>query len=454
MGPYCNYNTANLASKRTFSYTMVMFNKKTIKDIDLSGKCIILHGEFDAPLDQSGAKVTSDFRVASAIPTIQYLQKHDCKIILISKLGRPDGRVDPKQSLKPVAKCLADLMHQDVGFVADCVGEAVKKAAAELQPKGLLMLENLRFHPEEEADDEDFAKQIVADTGAELFVQDCFALAHRKEAGTSAITRQLPSVAGLHLQKEVDTITAVMQEPKRPLVAVIGGAKIADKIEIMQKFIELADVVAVAGAMANTFLVAQGIAVGKSKYEPEDLELARDLLAAAEAKAKKQPFVFYLPQDGVVAQKVDSKAATRIVEWNSGSIGDIQSYPKMPARATHTLQAEDMILDIGPQSAMFIAGVIQLANTVVWNGTLGVTEVVSLSGPIGPFAHGTETFIEALTGEFGNRPFSLVGGGDTAGYIEQRQLTKAFNHVSTGGGASLELMAGKPLPAVEALQNK
>jgi 3-phosphoglycerate kinase len=431
-----------------------MFTKKTIRDIDVHGKTVILHGEFDAPLNDDGSSVTSDFRIRCSVPTIRYLQEQDCRIILISKLGRPDGTVDPKQSLKPVAISLAAILDQEVPFVSDCVGETVKKAAQALQPRGLVMLENLRFHPEEEENSEDFARQIVNDTGAEIFVQDCFALAHRKEAGTDAITRCLPSVAGLHLEAEVDTITKVMENPEKPLAAIVGGAKIADKIEILTKFIEMADFVAVGGAMANTFLVAKGYKVGKSKYEPDDLELAKDILAKAEEKAQKGGFVFFLPHDGVVAKSADKTAQTRLVDWETALIADIQSYPKAPAPETQQVADDEIIFDMGPFSAAFIAGGVQLARTVIWNGTLGVTETPALTGPVGPFAHGTEVLIEALTGEFGARPFSLVGGGDTVGYIEQRNLTDAFNHVSAGGGASLELMAGHALPAVEALQDR
>jgi 3-phosphoglycerate kinase len=243
-----------------------MFSKKTVRDIDLHGKTVILHGEFDAPLSADGKEVTSDYRVASAIPTIKYLQEQECRIVLISKVGRPGGKVDPKLSLKPVAACLADLLDRKVAFVDDCVGDKVREAVAALESRQLLMLENLRFYKEEEANDEDFARRIVQDTGGEVFVQDCFALAHRKEAGTDAITRCLPSVAGLHLEEEVNTITEVMENPQRPLAAVLGGAKIADKLDILTKLIELADFVAIGGAMGNTFLAAKGVNIGKSKW--------------------------------------------------------------------------------------------------------------------------------------------------------------------------------------------
>ncbi len=431
-----------------------MFTKKTVRDVDVRGKIVLLHGELDVPLSEDGKQVTSDFRVASIIPTIKYLQEQDCKIVLIGKNGRPDGKVNPKMSLAPVAATLAELLGQDVRFVAECVGDQVKAAVAEMQPKQLVMLENLRFHPEEEANNDDFAKQIVQDTGAEVMVQDDFALAHRKEAGTDAITRFVTSVAGLHLEKEIETITNVMQNPERPLAAIVGGAKISDKIDVLVKFIEIADFVAIGGAMANTFLAAKGTKIGKSKYDEDELDLAHKILEQAETKAKAGKFVFFLPRDGVVAKTADKNAQTRLVDWDAALISEVQTYPKPLPPETHVVADGEMIMDVGPFSAAFIAGGVQLAKTVIWNGTLGVTEIPALHGPVGPFAHGTELLIEALTGDFGPKPFVLVGGGDTAGYIEQRRLTGAFSHVSTGGGASLELMAGRQLPGVEALQDK
>lgn len=431
-----------------------MFTKKTVRDIDVRGKRIILHGEFDAPLTEDGSAVTSDYRVASAIPTIKYLQEQECKVILISKLGRPEGKVNPQMSLKPVAACLSGLIGQDVQFISDCVGEDVKKAADALQPGGLIMLENLRFHPEEGENSEDFARRIVSDTGGEVFVQDCFALAHRKEAGTDAITRCLPSVAGLHLEQEVLTITQVMDSPSKPLAAIIGGAKIADKIDVLNRLIEISDFVAIGGAMANTFYAAKGMKIGKSKYDADELELAREIMEKAAEKSRNGRFTLYLPHDGIVVKKLGKAEPTRLVDWEAAMISEVQLYPKLPPPESHVVAEDEMIVDVGPLSAAFIAGGVQLAQTVIWNGTLGVTETPALNGPVGPYAHGTEMLIDALTGDFGAKPFTLVGGGDTAGYIEQRKLTGAFNHVSTGGGASLELMAGRPLPGVEALQDK
>lgn len=428
-----------------------MFTKKTIKDLDLNGKTVLLRADYNVPLERD--KIIDDYRIQQSIPTIKYLLDKGVKLIICSHLGRPDGKPNPDFSLFPVAKRLGELLGNDiVSFVPDCIGTEVEKAVTVLQPGHVLLLENLRFHPEEEQNDDHFAGLLAS--LAEVFVQDGFGVVHRAHASTVAITKFLPSVAGFLLEKEVDNITNVMENPKRPLMAVIGGAKISDKIDVLNKFIDIADIVAVGGAMANTFLAAEDIRVAKSVIEPESVPVAKDIIAKARAKAKKQHFVFYLPQDGVVASKVDKTAPTRIVDWSAHIIADIENYPKRPPHEASQIKENEMILDIGPFSGSFMAGSMQLANTVVWNGTLGVTETTGLQGPIGPYAHGTQLVIEAILGQFGHRPFSLVGGGDTAAYIAQCGLMAAFDHVSTGGGASLELMAGRKLPGVEALQDK
>jgi 3-phosphoglycerate kinase len=354
--------------------------------------------------------------------------------------------------LFPVAKRLQELLDRQVGFAPDCVGEVAEKAAKGLKLGQVLLLENLRFHTEEEANDPVFAKKLAS--LADVFVQDGFGVVHRAHASTSAVTEYLPSVSGLLLEREVDTITNVMLKPERPLMAIIGGAKIADKIEILHRFIEIADFVAVGGAMANTFLAARGIDIGDSLYEKADIPVARDIMRKAGKEAKKRRFIFTIPSDGVVAHKIDTAAPTRIVDWSAHVISDIENYPHRAPASTSRVHAHEKILDIGPFTGSFIAGGAQLANTVVWNGTMGVTETESLQGPIGPYAHGTELVIEALLGDFGHKPFTVVGGGDTVGYVEQRKLVKHFGHVSTGGGASLELMAGHKLPGVEALMGK
>jgi phosphoglycerate kinase len=427
------------------------FTKKTVHDVDLHGKKVLLRADYNVPLDDQ-SRITDDYRLQQSLPTVRFLLDHGASVIACSHLGRPDGKPDPKFSLLPVAKRLQELLGRDVEFVPDCIGERAEKVCAGLRPGQVVLLENLRFHPEEEKNDEEFAHKLAS--LADIFVQDGFGVVHRAHASTEAVTHFLPSVAGLLLEHEVDTITNVMENPQRPLVAVVGGAKIADKIDVIKRFIDIADVVAVGGAMANTFLEAKGMKIGKSKVDEGDLPLAKQILELANAKSKNSRFIFYLPQDGVVAKKVDPSAQTRIVDWSAHVIADVENYPKRPPHESGVVHEDEMILDMGPFSASFIAGTLQLAGTAVWNGALGVTETKSLQGPIGPFAHGTELLTEALTGQFGNRPFSLVGGGDTVGYIESRGLVEAFNHVSTGGGASLELMSGRKLPGVEALENK
>ena len=427
-----------------------MFSKKTIKDIDLKGKTVLLRADYNVPLEKG--KITADYRIQKSVPTIQYLLEQNCKVIICSHLGRPDGKVDKKYSLKPVAKRLKELLNREVDFAEDCIGKEVQEKAKNLKTGQILLLENLRFHPEEENNDPDFAKQLAS--LAEVLVQDGFGVVHRAHASTEAITKFLPSVAGLLLQQEVDTITSVMHEPKRPLMAIIGGAKIADKIDILNRLIDHADFVAVGGAMANTFLLAEGIDVGNSVVDKGEMSIAKDILARAKAKSRRSKFIFYLPQDGVAAKEINAKTQTRIVDWDAHVIADIENYPKRVPSIATKVAADEKILDIGPFSGAFIAGGIQLSETVIWNGSMGVTETNGLQGPVGPFAHGTELIIEALMGEFGHKPFSLVGGGDTVGYIEERKLVDRFNHVSTGGGAALELMAGRKLPGVEALMNK
>ncbi len=426
------------------------FNKKTVKDINLKGKTVLVRADYNVPIENG--KIMAEYRIRQSLPTIQYLLDQDCAIIICSHLGRPEGKVDPKYSLAPVAKWLDKHLGRHVFFVNDCVGPVAQAAAADAKPGTVVLLENLRFHPEEEANDAGFAKQLAS--LADVFVQDGFGVVHHGAVSVSEMPKYLPSAAGLLLEKEVTIINRIMSEPKRPLVAVIGGAKISDKIGVMNKLIDVADVVAVGGAMANTFLLAERIDIGKSLADHKELSLARDIMDKARAKAKKQSFVFYLPQDGVVASKIDKSARTRIVEWQTGVIADIENYPKHPPRSSGRVLDNESILDIGPFSGAFIAGSIQLAATVIWSGTMGVTETPAVDGPIGPFAHGTELIVESLLGKFGHRPYSFVGGGDTVGYVEQRGLTDSFDHVSTGGGASLELMSGNKLPGVEALPDK
>lgn len=428
-----------------------MFTKKTINDIDLQDKRVLLRADYNVPLDDNGT-IADDYRIKQSVETVKALLDKNVRLVICSHLGRPEGVVNPKFTLKPIAARLSELLGQDVQFAADCIGDETKKQVDALQPRQILLLENVRFHPEEEKNDADFATKLAG--YADVFVQDGFGVVHRAHATTEAITHHIPSVAGLLLEREVDVITRVVDTPERPLMAIVGGAKISDKIDVLNRFIDIADFIAIGGAMANTFLAADGVDIAKSKYEENDVPIARDILTKAREKAKKERFIFYIPQDGVVATAVDKAAQTRIVDWSAHMIAEVESYPKQPPESSRIIGDNEMILDVGPFTGAFIAGGIQLANTVVWNGTLGVTETPSLQGPVGPFARGTELVIDAIMGDYGHRPYSLVGGGDTVGYIAGRDLIGAFDHVSTGGGASLELMAGRSLPGVEALQEK
>lgn len=426
------------------------FWKKTIHDIDISDKTVLLRADYNVPL--ANGVITDDFRIEQSLPTIQFLIERNCKIIVCSHLGRPESKKDLQYSLKPVAERLAELAKRDVDFAEDCIGDEAKEKSAQLQSGQILLLENLRFYKEEDKNDDEFAQSLAG--LAEVFVQDAFGVVHRAHASTDAITRHITSVAGLLLEKEVATITGVMDDPKRPLAAIIGGSKISDKIDILNRFIDIADFVAVGGAMANTFLLAQGIDIAKSKADLDDVPLAKEIIKKAGERSKNGHFVFYLPQDGVVASNVDKVAKTRIVDWDAHVIADIQNYPKHVPKEATRIDEDEMILDIGPFSGAFIAGCLQLANTVVWNGSMGVTEIAGLQGPVGPFSHGTDLIVDAMIGGHGHKPFTVVGGGDTVGYIESRKLSGNFDHVSTGGGASMELMSGKQLPGVEALQNR
>lgn len=427
------------------------FYKKTLKDINVSNKAVLLRADYNVPVNEHGI-ITDDYRVTQSLPTIKYLKDKHCRIIICSHLGRPSSSSDKLCSLRVIAKRLEKLLDSHVQFASDCIGTDAQEQAKKLRPGEILLLENLRFYSEEEKNDAKFAQKLA--NLADIFVQDGFGVVHRAHASTDAITKYLPSVAGLLLEKEVGTITDVMEKPQRPLMAIIGGAKISDKIDILKRFIDIADIVAVGGAMANTFLAAKDIKVGSSLHEPEEEHLANEIIKIARTKAKKDRFIFYLPQDGVVATKLDKMAQTRIVDWSAHVIADIENYPKRPPRRAYSIKENEKILDIGPFSGAFMSGSMQLANTVVWNGAMGVTEIPSVNDPVGPFSHGSELVVEAILGQFGHKPFSLIGGGDTVGYLQSRGHIDYFDHVSTGGGASLELMSGKKLPGVEALMDK
>jgi phosphoglycerate kinase len=421
-----------------------MFNKQTIKNIDLKDKTVLLRADYNVPF--KGKTISDDYRIVQSLATVNYILEHAGRLIICSHLGRPDGSPNPDYSLAPVAIRLSKLTGREVVFAKDCIGPSASSALEGLKPGQILLLENLRFHNEEKLNDDNFAKQLA--TLASVYVNDAFGVDHRADASVDAITKYLPSVAGLLLEKEMTVLLSVMKHPKRPLMAVIGGAKIADKLDVMHRFLSSADCIAVGGAMANTFLVAQGHKIGDSMFDKAEVSVAKDILKKAEAETSKRRFVFIVPHDVVVANSLNKTASTRVVELSSHSLADIQYYPKPVPRRAATIHTHEMILDIGPMSANFIAGMIQLVDTVVWSGTMGVTETASLQGPIGPTAHGTQTVIEAILGDYGHKPFSVVGGGDTVGYVQSRKLSQSFNHVSTGGSASLEVLAGHKLPGV------
>lgn len=433
-----------------------MFTKKTIRDIgDINGKTVLVRVDFNVPINEFGL-ITDDYRITKALPTIEYLRALGAKIVLISHLGRPKGPNDLTCSLAPTATRLRNLLHLPVTFVEDCIGDKVTNTIKNMKKGDIVLLENLRFYKEEELNDDKFAKKLAK--LADVFVQDGFGVVHRAHASTDAITRYLPSYAGILLEKEVDTITNSMENPQRPLLVIVGGAKISDKIDLLKKFIKKADFVAVVGAMANTFLLANGVDVGKSLVEHDSVSTAKEILKMASEKTKKQRFTFYLPQDVVTAKEINSQAQTRVVDVSVNTWADICSYPKHPSKASYTVASNELILDIGPMSASVIAGAIKMSSTAIWNGTAGVTEVKGWHGAAAPFCHGTNVITQALTGEKAgnkNHPFTIVGGGDTVGYVESIDgLRERLGHVSTGGGASLDLMVGKKLPGVEALLDK
>lgn len=427
-----------------------MFNKKTIQDIDINGKTVLVRADYNVPLKDG--IITDDYRITKSLPTIQYLLEQNCKIVICSHLGRPDGSKNLAYSLKPVAQRLGELLKRPVGFAADCVDDDSRHQIAELQQGSVLLLENLRFYADEEANSDGFAKRLAE--GIDVFVQDGFGVVHRAHASTDAITRHVYSVAGLLLENEVSVINGVIEAPQRPLFALIGGAKISDKIDMLHRFIDIADVVAVGGAMANTFLLAEGVGIGKSLAQADEVPLAKEILDKARTKANDGDFVFYVPQDGVVSSAIDNTLPTRIVDWGTNAIAEIENYPQYAPKESSEVGMDELILDIGPFSGAFIAGAMQLADTVIWNGAMGVTETAGLQSKIGPYSQGTNLVVEAMLGQFGHKPKTVVGGGDTVGYIENQKLVDQFYHVSTGGGASMELMSGKKLPGVEALANR
>ena len=393
--------------------------KKTLRDIDVAGKRVLVRVDFNVPLDKTSGQVADDTRIVAALPTINYLREKKAKTILTSHLGRPKGKVDEKSKLDPVAVRLSELLGAPVKKVDDCIGPMPAAAVDAMLEGDVILLENVRFHKEEEKNDPEFAKQLAQ--LAEVYVNDAFGTAHRAHASTEGVTKYLPGVAGFLMESELVMLGQLLSAPARPFYAIMGGAKVSDKIPVIANLFDRVDGLIIGGGMANTFLKAKGYDVGKSMVETDLLQKAKDLME----EAKSKNIVFLLPEDVVIAPELapDSPNETAPV---SGIPGD------------------KMALDIGPESVKSFAEQIKLAKTVMWNGPMGVFEMA-------PFARGTEAIANVLAGIDAT---TVVGGGDSVSAVKKIGVAGKITHISTGGGASLEFLEGKQLPGVVALLDK
>jgi len=393
-------------------------NKKMIQDVDVKGKRVLMRVDFNVPMNDKG-EITDDTRIKAALPSIQYLLEHGAKLILMSHLGRPDGKVVESMRMNPVAKRLSELLNKPVAKVDDCVGPEVEAAAAKLQEGEVLLLENVRFHAEEEANDQEFAKKLAS--LGDIYVNDAFGTAHRAHASTEGVARYLPAVAGFLMEKELRFLGSAVNNPKRPFVAILGGAKVKDKIKVIESLLNKVDTLIIGGGMAYTFLKAKGLEVGNSLLDAERLDFCRKVMEQAEAKGVK----LLLPVDVVVAKNYAADAEHKVVPVDQ-------------------IPADWEGLDIGPKTVALFAEAVKSAATVVWNGPMGVFEWEA-------FANGTKQVAQALAD---SGAITIIGGGDSASAVEQFGLADKMTHVSTGGGASLEFLEGKELPGVAALNDK
>ncbi len=389
--------------------------KKTIRDVDVAGRRVFVRVDFNVPLE--GGRITDDHRITAAVPTITYLREHGAAVVLASHLGRPKG-VDDALRMDPIARGLEEMLGRPVRKLNDCVGPEVASAIGAMVPGDVALLENLRFHPEEEANDPAFARALAAPV--QLYVNDAFGTAHRAHASTVGVPSLLPAVAGFLMERELAYLGKVLEAPARPLVVILGGKKVDDKIGVIRNLLRLAQTMLIGGGMCYTFLRAAGARIGSSLLDEEGLDLARELMADAGRRGVR----LMLPLDVVIAQKVAADATTRVVDAREIPDGW-------------------MGLDIGPRTEAAFGGPITAAGTILWNGPMGVFEVA-------PFAGGTRAIARAIAESCAE---SIVGGGDTASAVEQFGYADKMTHVSTGGGATLEFMEGKVLPGVAALQD-
>ncbi|MBU2608469.1 MAG: phosphoglycerate kinase [Chloroflexi bacterium] len=392
--------------------------KKTVEDIDVAGKRVFLRVDFNVPMDKAGA-ISDDSRIKACLPTIEYLIDHNARVVICSHLGRPDGKVVESLRLTPIAKRLSELLGKPVEALKQCIGPEVKDAIDRLRDGNIVLLENIRFHPEEEANDPNFAKALSK--LADVFVNDAFGTSHRAHASVVGVAKYLPAVSGFLMEKEIEALSGALENPKRPFAAMIGGAKVSGKLAVLENIVNKVDALLIGGGMAATFIKSLGYGVGTSMVENDRLDYVRQLMKKAKSKGTR----LLLPQDSVVAEKLEAGAGTKTVPVT-----------KIPDGWT--------IGDIGPDTIREFSTELKKCKTVVWNGPVGVFEIPE-------FSNGTRSLIQVLADL---EATTVIGGGSTAEAVVEMGLTDKMSHVSTGGGASLEFMEGKALPGVAVLQDK